>query len=234
MLPVERLPGFDAWGGRLETLRTHPGPVWIWGDPGSGVSSFLQWLGAQRNGPVLDDADGGDAGRLAAFLEGEVRATLGAHRDPEAAVPALAPRLLVFRLPSLEEDPRCLAELAAAIGAAEGLSEALPSALWQLPCPGNVAGLRNRILRWKLLGQLPLPAGAAEPPASAAAAERYRRRRSIGWKRSLAVRLRPAVVTAGLEMAGTILPIYTAKGDSEKPKVPNNYSGNCGERDHTA
>ena len=57
MLPVERLPGFDAWGGRLETLRTHPGPVWIWGDPGSGVSSFLQWLGAQRNGPVLDDAD---------------------------------------------------------------------------------------------------------------------------------------------------------------------------------
>lgn len=165
MLPVERLPGFDAWGGRLETLRTHPGPVWIWGDPGSGVSSFLQWLGAQRNGPVLDDADGGDAGRLAAFLEGEVRATLGAHRDPEAAVPALAPRLLAFRLPSLEEDPRCLAALAAAIGAAEGLTETLPSALWQLPCPGNVAGLRNRILRWKLLGQLPLPAGAADLPA---------------------------------------------------------------------
>ena len=28
-------------------------------------------------------------------------------------------------------------------------------ALGALPCPGNLRGLRNRLVRWKLLGQLP-------------------------------------------------------------------------------
>ncbi len=31
----------------------------------------------------------------------------------------------------------------------------LPPALGILPCPGNLRGLRNRLVRWKLLGQLP-------------------------------------------------------------------------------
>ena len=161
MLPVERLPGFHAWGGRLETLRSHPGPLWVWGEPGSGVSSFLQWIGALRGGPVLDDAELQEPPRLAAFFKGHPRPTAGSHVDPEAV--AAAGRCLGFRLPSLEEDPDGLPELAAALATAEGLGGPLPSALWRLPCPGNLLGLRNRIQRWKLLGQLPLLPGPAGP-----------------------------------------------------------------------
>lgn len=162
MLPVEGLPGFAIWGGRLEVLRSHPGPLWVWGEPGAGVTRFLHWIGAERDSPVLDDAETLDSQRLAAFFADHPRAAAGGHRDPEGALPAaLAAGCLVFRLPSLEEDPRCLPDLAAALGRLEGLPGPLPSALWQLPCPGNLVGLRNRIQRWKLLGQLPLPQGPA-------------------------------------------------------------------------
>lgn len=158
MLPVERLPGFQTWGGRLESLRSHPGPLWIWGEPGSGVTHFLHWLGSQRGGPVLDDADLLDPPRLVAFFNDNPGAIAGSHRDPETAAPAgITHRCIGFRLPSLEEDPDCLPDLTGALAAAEGLPTPLPSALWQLPCPGNLLGLRNRIQRWKLLGQLPLP-----------------------------------------------------------------------------
>lgn len=162
MLPVERLPGFAAWGGRLEALRSHPGPLWIWGEPGAGVTSFLHWIGAERDSPVMDDAESQDPRRVAAFFTEHPRAAAGGHQDPETAATAqVMAGCLSFRLPSLEEDPRCLPALAAALGGLEGLPGPLPSALWQLPCPGNLVGLRNRIQRWKLLGQLPLLPGPA-------------------------------------------------------------------------
>lgn len=169
MLPVERLPGFTAWGGRLEVLRSHPGPLWVWGEPGSGVTTFLHWIGAQRDCPVLDEAERQEPMRLAAFFADHPRAVAGGHRGPEEVAPApIAARCLAFRLPSLEEDPRCLPDLVAALAVLEGLPGPLPSALWQLPCPGNLVGLRNRIQRWKLLGQLPLlPGPAAQLPLEA-------------------------------------------------------------------
>lgn len=155
MVPLELLPGHAAWGGRLEALLAFPGPLWIWGGPGSGVSTFLVWAGRSRGAAVLDDAEARDDETISAFLRTEPHGTVGGHRDPESFQPAAS--CLAFRLPSLEEDPRCLPALAAAMAAEEGLQEPPPSALWALPCPGNLRGLRARLLRWKLLGQLPEP-----------------------------------------------------------------------------
>jgi DNA-binding NtrC family response regulator len=64
---------------------------------------------------------------------------------------------LLFRLQPLEEAPDCVAGCLAAMAAEEGIQEALPPALAALPCPGNLLGLRNRLVRWRLLGQLPDP-----------------------------------------------------------------------------
>jgi hypothetical protein len=161
MVPIERLPGFAAWGGGLEALRTYPGALWIWGDPGTGVSTFLHWIAGQRKEPVLDDAEVAGADALAAFLAAHPRGAIGGHLAPEAAaVAALSSLCLAFRLPALEEDPRCLPGLTECLAAGLGLEGPLPSSLWSLPCPGNLHGLSNRLHRWKLLGQVP---GPAEP-----------------------------------------------------------------------
>jgi DNA-binding NtrC family response regulator len=63
----------------------------------------------------------------------------------------------------VEDEPGGLPALLAALAAEEGLEGPLPPALGSLPCPGNLRELRNRVLRWKLLGQLPEP-GPAGPP----------------------------------------------------------------------
>jgi hypothetical protein len=156
MVPLERLPGFAAWGPRLGALVEFPGPLYIWGEPGSGVSTFLNWICERRGQPGLDDLGADAAGQAAAFFAANPSAAAGGHLDPDS--PAIAAALagcLHFRLPSVEEDPHCLPELTEALAAEEGLDGPLPSSLWILPCPGNLAGLRNRIHRWRLLGQVP-------------------------------------------------------------------------------
>nr|WP_275976248.1 helix-turn-helix domain-containing protein [Geothrix oryzisoli] len=70
---------------------------------------------------------------------------------------------LELRLPDLEEDPACIPGLLAALAEEEGLPSPWPAALAALPCPGNLRELRNRLLRWKLLGQLPGPEPAGPP-----------------------------------------------------------------------
>lgn len=160
MVPLERLPGFAAWGGRLETLLGFDGPLWIWGEPGTGVSWFLRWAGERRAVPVLDDVEACEAAAVAAFLRQHPRGIAGGHLDPEAPqVAAAAAACLAFRLPALEEDPHAVPGLLEAMAAEESIPGPLPSVLGSLPCQGNLRGLRNRILRWKLLGQLPEPPG---------------------------------------------------------------------------
>ncbi|MBI4911843.1 MAG: hypothetical protein HY823_03820 [Acidobacteria bacterium] len=163
MIPLELRPGFRAWGGRLEALRAHPGPLWIWGEAGCGVSGFLAWLGAERGAAILDDADGRTPSERTSFLQAHPRGILGGHRDPEAA----GLQALAFRLPSLEEDPQCIPGLLAGLAREEGLEGGLPGALGRLPCPGNLRGLANRIQRWKVLGQLPAPPEEAALPLEA-------------------------------------------------------------------
>lgn len=163
------MPGLDLWGdsvwaGRWEALRLHPGPIWIWGAPGTGVSAALALLRQQRDCEALDDADTLPPGDLEAFLTRHPAGLLGGHGDPEdPRWEPVAGRCLAVRLPSLEEDPVRIPALLQRLAREEGVEGPLPGALGALPCPGNLRGLKNRLLRWKLLHQLPSPeAGAAE------------------------------------------------------------------------
>jgi hypothetical protein len=155
MIPLECLPGYRQWSTRLGLLRTHPGPVWIHGEPGSGVSTFAAGLAEERGGEVLDDAEERDPAAVAAWLKTRPAGVIASHAGPEISRhAAVAGACLAFRLPTFEDDPgaaaACLRTLAEAAGAPDP-----PPALAALPCPGNLRGLQNRLLRWTLLGQLP-------------------------------------------------------------------------------
>ncbi|MBK7294635.1 MAG: hypothetical protein IPI84_12895 [Holophagaceae bacterium] len=77
---------------------------------------------------------------------------------PRASLPCLE-----LRLPGLDEHPEAIPGLLAALAAEEGLEGDLPPSLGALPCPGNLRELRNRLLRWKLLGQSPASEPAGPP-----------------------------------------------------------------------
>jgi len=160
MIPMDLLPGAARWRGSLAAVLDHPGPVWVYGAGGTGVSTVGAWMAVQRNDGFLDDADRLDAPALVAWIAGHPRGVLGAHAGPET--PALGEpvsRCLAFRLQALEEDPGQVGPCLAALADQDGWREPLPGALAALPCPGNLRGLRNRLVRWRLLGQAP------EPPA---------------------------------------------------------------------
>ena len=154
LLPWALLPGAGAWADRLERLAAAPEPLWIHGPAGSGVSALAAHLAARRGAEVLEAADPAAA---LAWLRSHPRgvvAARGACPDPG--------RVLEWRLAGLAEAPESIPGLLAALGAEAGLD--LPAALGALPCPGNLRELRNRVLRWKLLGQLP-ERGSGEAPA---------------------------------------------------------------------
>ena len=167
MIPMASLPGYSRWSAALEALREHPGALWLCGDTGTGLTTLASYLAAQRQAPLLDDADRLDAKALEAWISHNPRGVLAAHSHPDhPALAAAASRCLAFRLPTLEEDPAAVAPCLQALAATEGLQGPLPPALATLPCPGNLRGLRNRLVRWKLLGQLPEehhPGGPALP-----------------------------------------------------------------------
>jgi len=155
LIPLECLPGHAQWGAALPALLGHPGPLWVHGELGAGVSAMAGWMAGQRGAAVLDDAERLDGSALAAWIDSHPRGVLGSHRgpgDPDLAL--AASRCLVFHLPGFQDDPRSLPLCLAAMAAEAGL-QAPPKALAVLPCPGNLRGLANRIARWKLLGQLP-------------------------------------------------------------------------------
>jgi hypothetical protein len=165
---MESLPGSAQWRGSLEALLGHPGPLWVYGELGAGVSTMAAWMAAQRGAALLDDADRLEPGALEAWFQANPRGVLAAHRGPGEQAPAAC---LGFRLPSLQDDPdaapRCLAAMAE-----EEDVQAPPRALAALPCPGNLRGLRNRLVRWKLLGQLPDdPAAGPDGPGLPLASE---------------------------------------------------------------
>lgn len=162
MIPLEQLPGYAQWGQALPSLLDLAAPLWIHGQAGCGVSSLAGWLARQRGTPLLDDAELLDAEPRERWLASNPRGVLGSHRPPEdVSVAASASRCVALRLPALEEDPEAMVACLAFLAEEEGLPAPLPLALGLLPCPGNLRGLRNRLVRWKLLGQLPdeVPAG---------------------------------------------------------------------------
>ena len=147
MLPLTLLPGYAQWGAHLDELLARPEALWIFGPAGAGLSTLARLLAERRGVPWTDAADAEAAQTwLAAHPRGVVAARSAA---PEAL------GCLALRLPGLEEDPACIPGLLEAMAAEEGVALPLPPALAALPCPGNLRELRNRLLRWKLLGQLP-------------------------------------------------------------------------------
>jgi hypothetical protein len=164
MPDLSALPGFRAWGGALEALRAHPGPLWIHGEAGCGVSTLGTWLARERGTAFLDDAERADPDVRSAFLAANPRAVLASHlglEHPDVARDAEA--CLAFRIPALDETPQDVMGCLAALAREEGVEGPLPPALALLPCPGNLRGLRNRLVRWKLLGQLPVEAPQSLP-----------------------------------------------------------------------
>ena len=155
MLPTALLPGFARWGAHLDELLARPEGLWIHGPAGSGVSFLAAELAARREMPWIEVED---ASAGAAWLTGHPRGVVAAHEPPPPALPCLG-----LRLPALDEDPASIPVLVAALAEEEGIEGPLPPALGRLPCPGNLRELRNRLLRWRLLGQLPEPEAGGPP-----------------------------------------------------------------------
>ncbi len=159
MIPLERMPGFARWGNSLDALVGRSEPIWVFGALGSGVSTLARILADRRQVSCFDDAERVDTPELMSWLRENPRGVFASHLSPEAKqVCDASSRCLVLRLESLEEDPpvigNCLTSLAEEEGIASPLHHVI-RALGALPCPGNLRGLRNRLVRWKLLGQLP-------------------------------------------------------------------------------
>ena len=156
MTGLEGLPGYGRWGASLDVLLGHRGPLWVYGEAGCGLSTLGAWLARGRGGAFQDDAEGLDPAALGVWIETHPAGVLTSHLAPEdPAVARAASRCLPFRLPSLAEEEGDLERCFWIMAREEGVTGPLPPLLTALPCPGNLRGLRNRLVRWKLLGQLP-------------------------------------------------------------------------------
>jgi len=155
VIPIPLLPGFARWGAHLDDLLARPEPLWIHGPAGSGVSTLAADLAARRGVPWTE-ASSPAAG--AAWLAAHPRGVVAA-REPSPGTAGT----LDLHLPGLDEAPAAIPGLLAALAAEEGIEGPLPPALGLLPCPGNLRELRNRLVRWKLLGQLPEPETGGPP-----------------------------------------------------------------------
>ncbi len=149
MIPLSLLPGFARWGAHLEELLARPEGLWIHGPAGAGVSTLAAGFAARRDAAWMEAPDG-TAGAL--WLAGHPRGVVAAREAPPAGTPCL-----VLSLPGLDEAPAALPPILEALAAEEGVEGPVPQALARLPCPGNLRELRHRVLRWKLLGQIPEP-----------------------------------------------------------------------------
>lgn len=143
MIAWSLLPGLARLD--LEALAARPEPVWIYGPPGSGRSALASEVARRRGVAVSEDA---------VPSRGAVTASALAPSDP---------RWLGVKLAALDEMPEAIGPLLQALAKEEGLEGELPAALSRLPCPGNLRELRNRVLRFKLLGQVPEAQEAGAP-----------------------------------------------------------------------
>ena len=161
MIPLEHMPGYSRWGSGLQALVARPEPIWIFGALGSGVSTMARILADRRQVAFFDDAERADTNELMRWMAENPRGVFASHLSPEAEIVSdVGSRCLALRMEGLEEDPTAIGNCLTGLALGEGITGSLHSvmrALGALPCPGNLRGLRNRLVRWKLLGQLPEP-----------------------------------------------------------------------------
>ena len=100
MIPLERLPGLGRWSAALAALLAHPGPLWVYGDLGTGVSTVGAWMAGQRQAPFLDDAEHRDGPALEAWIAGHPRGVLGAGLFADAVQ-----RFLIAAFHAVGDDP---------------------------------------------------------------------------------------------------------------------------------
>ncbi len=156
MIPLQDMSGYTRWGAALPALMALEVPLWVYGEAGSGVSTVGAWLAQERGASFLDDAENQGIEACQAWLLANPRGILGSHRSSEDPLVAMtASQCVALRLFSLEEDSEALRGCLVALAQEEKVPGPLPPALALLPCPGNLRGLRNRLVRWRLLGQLP-------------------------------------------------------------------------------
>jgi hypothetical protein len=158
MIPFNIMPGAKQWADGLPKLVAHQGPLWVHGPFGSGVSTLAHWLADQRGSQELDSY--GPEFDLAAWLANNPRGVVASERQISGTANDKLNGIhdfLELRLWAIDEDPSaaqlCLEHLAAE----EGIQPPLPPALAILPCSGNLRELRNRVIRWSVIGQLPEP-----------------------------------------------------------------------------
>jgi len=155
VIPLALLPGYAQWGAHLDELLARSEAIWIHGPAGAGASVLAAELAQRRAAPWFEAPD---AAAAAEWLAVHPRGIVTARATAPGHVPCLS-----LRLPSLDEFPETIPALLAILAAEEGLEGPVPAVLGALPCFGNLRELRNRLLRWKLLGQLPSSAPAGPP-----------------------------------------------------------------------
>ena len=144
MIPWTLLPGLARLD--LAALAARPEPVWIYGPPGSGRSGLALELATLRGGMPVESTTPPSPGTVTS-----------------SSSPPTDPRWVALKLLPLDEAPESISGLVHALAKEEAIHGDVPVALSRLPCPGNLRELRNRILRFKLLGQLPEAPEAASP-----------------------------------------------------------------------
>ncbi len=161
MIPLEHMPGFARWGDGLDALVARPEPIWVFGALGSGVSTLARILADRRQVAIFDDAEREEVTKLQHWMAQNPRGVFASHISPEAEpISDLGSRCLALRLASLDEDSTVIGDCLTQLAVEEGITASLHpvmGALGALPCPGNLRGLRNRLVRWKLFGQVPEP-----------------------------------------------------------------------------
>jgi len=154
MIPFDHLPGAKQWASNLPELVAHPDPLWISGPHGSGVSTLAQWLAEQRGTDVIEEDSKTD---LVRWLKKNPLGVVASSQAKDSVKANYQLGFVELRLWAIDDDPSAIQKCMEYIAREEGVEPPFPPALASLPCYGNLRELRNRIVRWRLLGQLPEP-----------------------------------------------------------------------------